>query len=240
MRKLIRKTIKQLIKESQKTHLPSSGGDQSLSPGDFSWAGSEADAQTAFEKESEESRNLKKDFHEATGESGQAWFRDNTLMVHGSNSNGLDWFNSKIENGRTPTRREISVNAFLKEDLGSKSIVSWSSNPVLLIIKGHVSYAGLEDLRSSYYSKNYSKRPHTEYGADFMTGDDSSKKYFNSQSRGQMWDGYEEIEFIVANWTVAGVIVDLDTGDQALIVEAIKTAKENGYPVYDRLLRNLV
>ena len=90
MRKLIREMINKVIKESQKTHLPSSRGDQSLSPEDFSWTGSEADAQAAFEKESEGSRNLKKDFHEATGESGQAWFRNNTLMIHGSTNYGLD------------------------------------------------------------------------------------------------------------------------------------------------------
>lgn len=239
MRKLIREMINCVISESQKTHLPSSGGDQSLTPADFSWAGSEADAQVAFEKESEVSRNLKKEFHSASGESGQAWFRDNVLMVHGSNSSSLDWFVSKIERGRTPNRREISVNAFLKENLGTTPINGWSSNPVMLIINGHVSYAGIEDVRSSYYSKNYAKRPHSEFGGVFMVGDDSSKKYFQSHLRGEQWDGYEEVEFIVANWTVAGVIVDDSLGDRSTIQQAVKIAKENGYPVYNTLLQRL-
>ena len=73
-----------------------------------------------------------------------------------------------------------------------------------------------------------------------MIGDDSSKKYFNSQKKGQRWDGSEEIEFIVANWTVAGVIVDLTTSHRDTVVEAMKTAKDNGYPVYDRLLKRLL
>jgi len=240
MRKLIREMIKRVLTETQRTHLPSSRGDQSLSPDDFYWAGSDEEAQAAFEKESEVSRNLKKEFHNVSGESGQAWFRDNVLMIHGSTSSSLDWFVSKIEGGRTPNRREISVNAFLKENLGTIPISGWSSNPVMLIINGHVSYAGVEDVRSSYYSKNYAKRPHSEFGATFMVGDDSSKKHFRSHLRGEQWDGYEEVEFIVANWTVSGVIVDDSSSDRSTIEEAVKIAKENGYPVYNTLLQRIV
>jgi sugar/nucleoside kinase (ribokinase family) len=109
----------------------------------------------------------------------------------------------------------------------------------MLIINGHVSYAGIEDVRSSYYSKNYAKRPHSEFGAVFMVGDDSSKKYFKSHLRGEQWDGYEEVEFIVANWTVSGVIVDDSSSDRSTIQQAVKIAKENGYPVFNTLLQRL-
>ena len=239
VRKRIRKMINQVITESQKTHLPSSKGDQSLTADDFYWAGSDEAAQEAFEQESEGSRDLKKAFHAASGDLGQTWFRDNVLMVHGSSSPDLSWFESKIESGRNPNRREISVNAFLKENLGTTPISGWSSNPAMLIIEGHVSYAGVEDLRSSYYSKNYSKRPHTEFGSSFMTGDDSSKKHFRSHSMGQKWDGFEEVEFIVANWTVSGVIVDTENRDNDTAQQAVKIAQENGYPVYNTLLQRI-
>jgi len=236
LRQLVKELIRESINESQKVPLV---GSYSKSGG-YQYKPSMHQSAEQIEQWRISGRYSKQDFANATTKEDREWFKDNTIQVHGprrSVENITEWLFAKLKNGKKKERREISTTAFLKKSLGTSRLSGYSIEPVRLIVDGWVSFASYEDVHSQYHSMGYSKSP-AEW-ASFIKNPSSSNDTYFEYDKSENWNGYEDAEFILANWTVAGVIVDDKSDNTETVAAAIKMSKEMGYPVYDTLMNRL-